>query len=123
VENCEQTYKVAVSRGAVSVQEPTRLEDSNGHVIVASVRTYGDTVHTFIQRGDFKGPFLPGFVAVNKEDNVNNIFGKVKLGFIDHIVANHPIGDMEPTVQWYEKMLDFHRFWSIDDSIIHTEYR
>jgi 4-hydroxyphenylpyruvate dioxygenase len=123
VENCEQTYKVAVSRGSVSVQEPTKLEDEHGHVIIASVRTYGDTIHTFIERANFKGYFLPGFIAVNKEDKINEVFGKVNFGFIDHIVGNHPIGDMEPTVQWYEKMLDFHRFWSIDDSVIHTEYR
>ena len=66
---------------------------------------------------------MPGFIALTKEDAVNNIVGKVNFGFIDHIVGNHPIGDMEPTVQWYEKMLEFHRFWSIDDSVIHTEYR
>jgi 4-hydroxyphenylpyruvate dioxygenase len=123
VENCEQTYKVAVSRGAVSVQEPTKLEDENGHVIVASVKTYGDTVHTFIERANFKGAFLPGFIAATKEDKINEIVGKTNYGFIDHIVGNHPLGDMEATVQWYEKMLDFHRFWSIDDSVIHTEYR
>lgn len=122
VENCDQTYKVAVSRGAKSIQEPTRLEDSYGYVIVASVLTYGDTIHTFVERNNFSGVFLPGYVQVN-DDPINNLFGQAKYNFIDHIVGNHALGDMEPTVQWYEKMLDFHRFWSIDDSIIHTEYR
>ena len=122
VEDCERTYKVAVSRGAKSVREPTKLEDQNGWVLVASVQTYGDTIHSFIQRDNFNGPFLPGLIE-QKEDPLNKILGTTEYGFIDHIVGNHPLGDMEPTVQWYEKMLDFHRFWSIDDSIIHTEYR
>ena len=113
---------MAVSRGAKSLQEPTKLEDSNGYVILASIQTYGDTIHTFVERSNYKGIFLPGFVE-SKEDPVNKFFGISKYNYIDHIVANHSLGDMEPTVQWYEKMLDFHRFWSIDDSIIHTEYR
>jgi 4-hydroxyphenylpyruvate dioxygenase len=122
VEDCERAYKVAVSRGAKSVQEPTKLEDKEGgYVIMASIQTYGDTIHTLIQRDSFKGVFLPGFVAV-PQDPLNQLLGTTEYGFIDHIVGNHPLGDMEPTVQWYEKMLDFHRFWSIDDSIIHTEY-
>lgn len=84
--------------------------------------TYGDTLHTFVQRDSFKGTFLPNFVLL-KEDVINEILGQIEYNFIDHVVANHPCGDLEPTVQWYETMLDFHRFWSIDDSIIHTEYR
>lgn len=121
VEDSEQTYKVAVSRGAKSIMEPKKLEDSQGFVILSSVLTYGDTIHTFVQRESFNGPFLPGFIS-QSEDPINSILKTTEYGFIDHIVGNHPLGDMEPTVQWYEKMLDFHRFWSIDDSIIHTEY-
>jgi 4-hydroxyphenylpyruvate dioxygenase len=122
VENAELTYKVAVSRGAKSVQEPTKLEDTYGYVVIASVQTYGDTIHTFVERSNYKGVFLPGFIEL-KEDPINIRLGQAKYSHIDHIVGNHSLGDMEPTVQWYEKMLDFHRFWSIDDSIIHTEYR
>jgi 4-hydroxyphenylpyruvate dioxygenase len=123
VEDATHTYNVATSRGAVSVREPTRLEDDNGYVIIASVKTYGDTIHTFVERKNFKGHFMPKFKAIEKDDAINEVFGTVKYGFIDHIVGNHALGDMEPTIQWYEKMLDFHRFWSIDDSLIHTEYR
>jgi len=121
VENCEQTYKISVQRGAKSIKEPIKLEDENGHVIIASVLTYGDTIHTFVERANFKGLFMPGFIA-SKEDPLTKILGHTEYGFIDHVVGNHALGDMEPTIQWYEKMLDFHRFWSIDDSIIHTEY-
>lgn len=122
VENCEHTFNVAKSRGAKVVKEPYRLEDENGYVVLATIQTYGDTTHTFIERGNFKGTFLPGFKP-KAEDPINSFIEQPKLGFIDHIVGNHPLGDMEPTVQWYEKMLDFHRFWSVDDSIIHTDYR
>jgi 4-hydroxyphenylpyruvate dioxygenase len=122
VENCEQTFKIAVSRGAKVVREPETQEDDNGYVVLASVSTYGETTHTFVERTNFKGFFLPNFVPL-KQDPINEVIEVPQLGFIDHIVGNHPLGDMEPTVQWYEKMLDFHRFWSVDDSIIHTEYR
>jgi len=123
VEDCELTYKVSVSRGAQSVQEPIKVEskDGKGFVILASIQTYGDTVHTFIQRDSFTGVFLPNFIE-QKEDPLNVLCGTFQLNFIDHIVGNHALGDMEPTVQWYEKMLDFHRFWSIDDRPINTEY-
>jgi len=65
---------------------------------------------------------MPGYIK-KKEDPICNLIAQPSFGFIDHIVGNHAVGDMESTVQWFEKMLDFHRFWSIDDSIIHTEYR
>lgn len=89
---------------------------------MATIQTYGDTTITFIERKNFKGFFMPGFIK-KKEDPIANLIDAPKMGFIDHIVGNHAVGDMESTVQWFEKMLDFHRFWSIDDSIIHTEYR
>jgi len=106
------------------VMEPTKVEDKkgNGLVIMSSVKTYGDTIHTFIQRNEFKGTFLPNYQLITKEDKVNEIFGTIQYGFIDHIVGNHALGVMEQTVQWYENILSFHRFWSIDDKIIHTQY-
>lgn len=123
VENCEQTFKVAQSRGAKVIKELQKFEDKDGgYVVIATVQTYGDTTHTFIERKNFTGFFLPGFIE-KKEDPINNLITQPSFGFIDHIVGNHPLGDMEPTVQWYEKMLDFHRFWSVDDSVIHTEFR
>lgn len=122
LEDCETTYKIAISRGAKAVSGPKKIEDKNGYVIMASIQTYGDTIHTLVERKNFNGFFLPGYVQM-KEDPINDAVGLCRYNFIDHIVGNHPLGDMEPTVEWYEKMLDFHRFWSVDDSIIHTEYR
>lgn len=122
VEDCEKTFNVAKARGTKVIREPYRLEDKDGHVIMATIQTYGDTTHTFVERTNYRGVFLPGFNKIT-EDPINLLIDQPKFGFIDHIVGNHALGDMELTVQWYEKMLDFHRFWSADDSIIHTDYR
>lgn len=91
-------------------------------MIVSSVRTYGDTTHTFVQRVDYKGVFLPGFRAHHLYEKINDLIPRPELKFIDHCVGNQPDGEMEPVAEWYEKMLDFHRFWSIDDKMLHTEY-
>lgn len=122
VDDAAGIYKKAVDRGAKSVREPTTLEDDNGKVIVASVRTYGDTIHTFVQRVDYKGPFLPGYKQHHLQEVLNKVMPVPDLKYMDHCVGNQPDGDMEPAAAWYEKMLDFHRFWSVDDKMIHTNY-
>jgi 4-hydroxyphenylpyruvate dioxygenase len=121
VEDCEHVYKVATSRGAESIQAPIIIEDTNGlgSVVVATIKTYGDTRHSFIQRTNFKGIFLPNYQTV-KPDVINSLLGEVKFNFIDHIVANHQ--SLESTVEYYQKILDFHKYWSIDDTMLHTEY-
>lgn len=121
VEDCHNVYKVVLSKGAIGIQEPTVVEDKKGagKVIVATVKTYGDTRHTFIQRDQFKGTFFPNF-DVCKPDPINTLLGEVSFNFIDHIVANHQ--DIEQTVEWYQKVLGFHKYWSIDDTLLHTEY-
>lgn len=122
VDDAAGIYAKAVERGAKAVKAPETLTDEHGTVIVSSVQTYGDTIHTFVQRVDYKGPFLPGFKAHTYKEKFNDIIAVPELLFIDHIVGNQPDQEMEPVAQWYEKMLDFHRFWSVDDSMIHTEY-
>jgi 4-hydroxyphenylpyruvate dioxygenase len=122
VDDAKGLYEKAVGRGAKGVREPEELKDENGSVIVASVQTYGDTIHTFVQRVDYKGPFLPGFKEAEYKEPFNELIDIPKLERVDHVVGNQPDLEMEPTVQWYEKMLDFHRYWSVDDSMIHTEY-
>ena len=122
VDDAAGIYEKAVSRGAKSVRAPETLKDDNGSVIVASVQTYGDTIHTFVQRVDFTGPFLPGFRAHHLSEKINKILPIPELDLIDHVVGNQPDLEMEPVAQWYEKMLDFHRFWSVDDTMMHTEY-
>lgn len=122
VDDAAGIYQKAVSRGAVPVREPEELKDESGTVTVASVKTYGDTIHTFVQRTDYNGPFLPGYRAHHMTEPLNKILPIPDLKFIDHCVGNQPDGEMEPVAQWYEKMLDFHRFWSVDDKMIHTQY-
>jgi 4-hydroxyphenylpyruvate dioxygenase len=122
VENATAIYEKAVKRGAKSVQKPTELKDENGTVIVASVQTYGDTIHTFVQRVDFKGVFLPGFKPHPLKEAFNTLLKTPDFNFVDHVVGNQPDNEMTPTADWYEKMLDWHRFWSVDDSIIHSDY-
>lgn len=115
-------YRRAVERGAKSVREPIEMKDEHGSVIIASVQTYGDTIHSFVQRNNYKGPFLPGFIAHPFQEPLNKVLPHPDLKFIDHCVGNQGDGEMEPVAQWYEKMLDFHRFWSVDDKMMHTEY-
>jgi 4-hydroxyphenylpyruvate dioxygenase len=86
------------------------------------VKTYGDTTHTFVQRNNYSGVFLPGFAPHHLKEPFNKIIARPNLLHIDHCVGNQPDGEMEAAASWYEKMLDFHRFWSVDDSILHTEF-
>lgn len=122
VSDARKMYQQAMERGAESVREPFEEEDENGKVLMATVKTYGDTVHTFVQRDRYNGPFLPNFKPVELHDPLVNMTAPVGLNYIDHIVGNVPEGEMNPQASWYEKVLQFHRFWSVDDSQIHTEY-
>jgi len=116
------TYEKVIARGGVSVLPPTEEKDDDGKVIRATVKTYGDVVHSFIQRDGYKGHFLPGYIKVEKKDPLSSLVGNPGLKFIDHVVGNQPDLGMLPVVEWYEKVLGFHRFWSVDDSQMHTKY-
>jgi len=122
VDDSAGIFKKAVERGATPIQEPTTLQDEDGEVIISIVKTYGDTTHTFVQRDKYKGVFLPGFRKHHLTEPLNELLAKITLNRIDHCVGNQPDGEMEPSASWYEKMLDFHRFWSVDDKMMHTEY-
>lgn len=102
--------------------QPTTLSDDNGEVVISSVQTYGDTTHTFVQRDGYTGSFLPGFEKHYLQEPYNKVNAPPDLKFIDHCVGNQPDGEMESATKWYEAVLDFHRFWSIDDKMLHTEY-
>jgi len=123
VDDARKIWQQAVDRGAKSVSPPQEYKDKNGTVIKASLQTYGDTIHTLIQNVNYKGPFLPGFEAVAADiDPLSNELGDVGLEIIDHCVGNQPDGKMVEVANWYSKMLDFHQFWSVDDTIVHTEH-
>jgi 4-hydroxyphenylpyruvate dioxygenase len=122
VDDAAGIFNKAVSRGAKAISEPQTLKDEHGSVIVASVQTYGDTIHTFVQRVDYTGVFLPGFQPHYLKEKFNELLPHPEIEAVDHCVGNQPDLEMEPVAEWYEKMLDFHRFWSVDDTMMHTEY-
>lgn len=80
-------------------------------------------MHSFIERKNYKGVFLPGFKPVTEVDPLTKLTPPVGLDFVDHVVGNQPDLEMVPVVEYYEKILGFHRFWSVDDKTLHTEYR
>ncbi|XP_076106781.1 4-hydroxyphenylpyruvate dioxygenase-like [Mytilus galloprovincialis] len=122
VEDLQAIFKRAVGRGATVVKEPWEESDENGTVKFAQVQTYGDTTHTLIDKSKYKGLFLPGYQPSKFKDPLSDMLPTIGLNFIDHIVGNQPDEEMVPVSDWYEKNLMFHRFWSIDDSQMHTEY-
>jgi 4-hydroxyphenylpyruvate dioxygenase len=126
VDNVEGVYYKAVAEGADAVQPPRRLVDKQfGHVTTAVIRTYGDTTHTLISREHYTGPFLPGFraAATPKKTTAGGLaLPKVELARIDHCVGNQDWNEMVSACAFYEQCLSFHRFWSVDDSQISTEF-
>ncbi|KAH6570681.1 hypothetical protein BASA62_004259 [Batrachochytrium salamandrivorans] len=121
VDDARGIYNKAVARGARSIREPWEEKDEDGTVIMATIGTYGDVEHTFVERSGYKGRFLPGFMAA-KPDPINAFMPPIDLLFIDHCVGNQPDNEMVSACEMYEKTLDFHRFWSVDDKQMHTEY-
>lgn len=123
VTDCEGVFYRAVNAGAAIVKEPEVHESTDGRCVVATIHAgYKDTWHTFVQRSNYKGAFLPGFKLVEDSDPQVDLVPSPDLRFIDHCVANQPDGEMERVVQWYVDKLSFHRFWSVDDNQLHTEF-
>uniref|UniRef100_A0A8C5HC94 4-hydroxyphenylpyruvate dioxygenase n=1 Tax=Gouania willdenowi TaxID=441366 RepID=A0A8C5HC94_GOUWI len=123
VEDCDFLVKTAAERGAVIVREPWVEEDIHGRVKCSVIQTYGDTTHTLVEYlGPYKGLFLPGYKEPLFRDPLLANLPAAGLNFIDHIVGNQPDDEMTPVSDWYQKCLLFHRFWSIDDKQLHTQY-
>lgn len=116
VKDAQKAYETAISRGAVSVQEPTTTEDDDGKLISATVRTYGSTVHSFIQRADYKGAFAPGFQSVSKKGDSTGLL------IVDHIVGNVERERMEHWVEFYQKIFGFYVYQYFDAKDISTQY-
>uniref|UniRef100_A0A665X0F5 4-hydroxyphenylpyruvate dioxygenase n=1 Tax=Echeneis naucrates TaxID=173247 RepID=A0A665X0F5_ECHNA len=122
VEDCDLLVQKAREGGAVIIKEPHTLEDKNGKVRLAVLQTYGDTTHTFVERTGYTGLFLPGFHPPLFKDPLLAKLPCGKLNFIDHVVGNQPDNEMVPVVEWYQRNLLFHRFWSVDDKQLKTEF-
>jgi 4-hydroxyphenylpyruvate dioxygenase len=118
VEDARKSFEETVKRGAKPFMEPTVEKDENGEVVRSGIYTYGETVHIFVERKNYKGKFLPGFVEWKSDYNPT----PVGLKFIDHMVGNVGWNQMNPTVEWYEKVMGFVNFLTFDDKQITTEY-
>ncbi|MFD1017222.1 4-hydroxyphenylpyruvate dioxygenase [Winogradskyella rapida] len=118
VEDARKSYEETTKRGAKSFMEPTVETDEFGEVVRAGIYTYGETVHMFVERKNYSGTFLPGFVEWKSDYNPE----PTGLKYIDHMVGNVGWGEMNTWVKWYEDVMGFVNFLSFDDKQIHTEY-
>jgi 4-hydroxyphenylpyruvate dioxygenase len=122
VADVESAYHIALSRGAVGVREPERLEDEHGVFEIATIRTFGDTTHSFVNRDNYRGVFAPGYKSLDPERYSPTTFHSVGLAAIDHIVGNVDEGKMDEWVDWYKRVLGFEQLVHFDDKDISTEY-
>jgi 4-hydroxyphenylpyruvate dioxygenase len=131
VADAEAAYEQAMRNGGVSAQEPRVLKDGRGTVTVASIRTYGRVIHTFVSRtGHYDieqvkrggAEFMPGFKKIESPVNDYNKKHPCGLMFVDHLVGNVEEGRMNHWVKWYEDVMGFKMFKHFDDADISTEY-
>ena len=116
VPDAEYAYRTAVERGARGVVEPHEESDEHGSVKLATIATYGETLHTFVERSKYSGPFLPGYAPKVREA------GDTGLLAIDHVVGNVELGHMEEWVGYYEKVFGMTEMLHFSDEAISTEY-
>ncbi len=121
VPDCAAFYHEAMRRGAESVEVPNIWEDNKGIIKRASIKTYGDTIHTLIERKNYQGLFLPGFAAYTKVFQPMQT-NPVGLQVIDHMVGNVELGQMDHWVSFYENVLGFKEMLRFTDKDISTEY-
>jgi 4-hydroxyphenylpyruvate dioxygenase len=122
VDDVRAAYEEAVRRGANPVTPPMALEDGNGVFELATIRAYGDTNHSFINRDRYRGLFAPGVKPLDPDRYSPTTFHATGLAAIDHIVGNVEEGKMNDWVRFYEKVLGFNQLISFDDKDISTEY-
>jgi 4-hydroxyphenylpyruvate dioxygenase len=118
VDDARVAFDAAVERGAKPAREPAVSKDENGEIVTAAIHTYGETIHTLVERKNYRGLFMPGFVA--KESVYKP--SAVGLKYIDHCVGNVELGAMNKWVQFYADVLGFTQIISFDDKAISTEY-
>lgn len=118
VHDAAAAYHAALSNGAQSAYPPTVREDAHGRVVCAGIATYGDTIHSFISRDGYDGPFLPGFQVLDHQVPVP----ETGIAAIDHIVGNVELGAMNQWVNYYRDVLGFAQLVHFDDQDIATEY-
>ena len=119
VGSSKNAYDSVISRGGLSNNEYSSIEDSDGFYETSSVKTYGDTIHSFISDSKYNGHWAPNFMPWDISINSKNICGLQK---IDHVVGNVEIGKMETWRKYYESSFGFSTFVKFDENDISTEY-
>jgi len=118
VEDATSAWNETTQRGGRSYMPPTTLKDAAGEVVLSGIHTYGDTVHLFVERKNYTGPFMPGFTAWESKYNP----APTGLLYVDHCVGNVGWNQMNPWVKFYEDVMGFRNILSFDDKDISTEY-
>lgn len=118
VDDAYSAFEETTKRGGKPYMEPTTISDDHGEVRMSGIYTYGETVHMFIERKNYKGAFMPGYEAAKSDYNPSD----AGLLYIDHCVGNVGWNRMLPTVKWYEEVMGFVNILSFDDKQINTEY-
>jgi 4-hydroxyphenylpyruvate dioxygenase len=116
VAHADEAYAAALANGAESAYEPSTQQDDHGAIRRAGIKTYGETIHSFISVNGYNGPLLPGFREAALPGP------EVGVLRIDHMVGNVELGKMNFWAEWYEKVLGFKRYITFDDKDINTEY-
>ena len=119
VDDAESAYRETTTRGARGIMEPAVFHDEFGEVKKSAIAIYGDTIHSFVERKNYRGVFMPGYKAIESEDKVARPVG---LKYIDHMVGNVGWGQMNTWVKFYEDVMGFKMFKHFDDKDISTEY-
>lgn len=118
VEDATKAWEETTSRGGKSYIAPKRLTDEFGEVVISGIHTYGETVHLFVERGNYDGPFMPGFVKWETSYTPPS----TGLMYVDHCVGNVGWNQMNRWVKFYEEVMGFRNILTFDDKDISTEY-
>jgi 4-hydroxyphenylpyruvate dioxygenase len=118
VDDARDAFAKAVERGATPVHEPRVARDEDGEIVTAAIRIYGDTIHSIVERRNYRGTFMPGFRAVRPHYNPPD----VGLKYVDHCVGNVELGKMNYWVDFYARVMGFRNLLTFDDKDISTEY-
>jgi len=118
VDDATEAYESAISRGAKHYMAPTEEKDDSGKIIRSGIYTYGEVVHVFVERKDYNGVFLPGYRKWEPRYETES----TGLKYVDHMVGNVELGNMNKWVKFYEDVMGFKQILSFDDKDISTEY-
>ncbi len=119
VEDATDAWQQTTARGGKSYLDPLRLSDDKGELVLSGIHTYGETAHLFVERKNYQGVFMPGFV---KWETPYYNPADTGLQYVDHCVGNVGWNQMNRWVKFYEEVMGFRNILSFDDKDISTEY-